>query len=433
VWLVLGTNLAANGRFLIPPGGNDLRAPQDTIAFISTYDHPSRDSIERTVQAAFPEYRVRNVWLRDIIKRHAGWIAPNLWYVGKEYGLASFASRTALRGKYFRTTYLFRRIRDAMREVIDPSRDVFSFQTQSLCDASVPGVAHFAYTDHTHLSNLRSPYFQRRNLRPAPWIALERSVYANARCVFTRSQHVAEDVVRHYGIEPSRVSCVFAGSNVPIDDDFRPRNNGYANRTVLFVGGDWERKGGPELARAFEQVLRVYPDARLIVAGARPDLTLRNCTVLGHVTPEELTKLYAGASVFCVPTRLEPFGIVFIEAMMHRLPVIATRVGAVPEMVDDGVSGKLVQPGDAAALAAALTSLLGDAERCRSQGEAGYRRALATYTWERVGERLRARIMPEITRSDRASLADAPTALLGCSAPSGSIEAGASAPQRPAL
>jgi glycosyltransferase involved in cell wall biosynthesis len=375
--------------------------PQDTIAFISTYEHPSRDSIERTVQKAFPEYRVENFRLNDVVKRHPRWIAPNLCYVAREYGLQAFSSRKKLRNSYFRTTYLFRRIHEAMREIIDPARHVFSIQTQAICDASVPGVPHFLYTDHTHLSNLRSPYFDQRRLRPKEWIALERSAYANTRCVFTRSRHVAEDVVHHYRIEPSRVSCVFAGSNVEIADDLQLENDGYANRTVLFVGGDWERKGGPELAQAFERVLQLYPDAKLIIAGARPDLRLRGCTVLGPTSPQELTRLYARASVFCVPTRLEPFGIVFIEAMMHRLPVIATRVGAIPEMVEEGVTGQLVEPRDVNALEGALKRLLGDPERCRSYGEAGYRRALANYTWERVGERMRARILPEIGATAR--------------------------------
>ena len=370
--------------------------PKDTIAFISTYEHPSRDSVERTIRTAFPEYRVENIHLLDVIKRHRGWIAPNLWYVMREYGPQLLSRTETLRDSYLRTTYLFRQIQQAMRAVIDSERHVFSFQTQSLYDTSVPGVPHFIYTDHTHLSNRRWPGFEAHRLRSKKWIALERCIYENARCVFTRSDHVTADVIRHYEIDPRKVECVFAGSNVLPGSGAPLQNDNYGNRTVLFVGSDWVRKGGPVLAEAFERVLVAHPDARLVIAGAQPGLGLRNCTVLGPVSLEDLANQYARASVFCLPTRLEPFGIAVLEAMAYRLPVVATRAGAIPEMVEDGVTGCLVAPDDVEGLAGALIALLGDAARCRTLGEAGHRRAIGTYTWQRVGERLRTRILPEI-------------------------------------
>jgi len=102
--------------------------------------------------------------------------------------------------------------------------------------------------------------------------------------------------------------------------------------------------------------------------------------------------------VFCLPTRLEPFGIAYLEAMMHRLPVVATRVGAVPDMVLEGQTGRLVEPGDAAALAAALIDVLGDPATARRYGEAGFVRATETYTWQRVGQRIRALVLPAIAQ-----------------------------------
>jgi glycosyltransferase involved in cell wall biosynthesis len=368
--------------------------PRDTIAFVSTYDHPSRDSIERTVREAFPEYRLENIVLHAVVKKHLRWLLPNLFYVAGEYGGRILRRESSIRDGYFRTTYLFRHIHRAMRRIIDPARHVFSFQTQSLYDTSVPGVPHFLYTDHTHLSNLESAYFDRRQLRSPRWIALERTIYENAARVFVRSHNIAADLTKHYAIPAQKVVCVYAGANVGVASAGPPDNGGYTNRRILFVGGDWERKGGPDLAAAFQEVLRVLPDAELVIVGARPPLTLPRCSVLGPLPAAAVSAQFSKASLFCLPTRLEPFGIVVLEAMLHRLPVVASSEGALPDMIRDGVTGRIVEPGNVPQLAAALIELLRDPARCRQFGEAAHRLAAERYTWPAVGARLRAEIVP---------------------------------------
>jgi glycosyltransferase involved in cell wall biosynthesis len=371
------------------------------IALVSTYSHPTRDSIERMLTAAFPEYRIENFSVAEVLKRKRQWIAPNLWHVAAEYGREIARRRLSLREGYFRTTYAFTHLHEAMRELIDPERHAFSFQMQSLYDTSVPGVPHFIYTDHTHLSNLRYPDFDRSSLRSAAWLALERTAYENAAAVFTRSTDVAEDLTRFYNIPPGKVECVYAGSNVDVSHGGPPDNAGYSNQRILFVGVDWKRKGGPELLDAFKDVLRRYPNAHLTIAGADVRVDLPNCTVLGRVSAQQLARHYAESSIFCLPTRHEPFGIAFIEAMMHRLPVVATRVGAIPDMVDDGVNGYLVSPEDPQALAQALGKLLADPAHCQAMGGRSYQKAADLYTWPRTGQRIRARITRILAETGR--------------------------------
>ena len=371
------------------------------LALVSTYAHPTRDSIERMLTAAFPEYQVENFSVTEVLKRHREWIAPNLWHVATEYGREIAARRLTLREGYFRTTYAFRHLREAMRELINPQYHAFSFQMQSLYDTSVPGVPHFIYTDHTHLSNLHYPDFDRSTLRSPAWLALERTVYENAAAVFTRSTDVAADLTRFYNIPPGKVECVYAGSNVDVSHCGPPDNAGYSNQRILFVGVDWKRKGGPELLEAFKEVLQRYPKAHLTIAGADARVELPNCTVLGHVSAQQLAQHYAQSSIFCLPTRHEPFGIAFVEAMMHRLPVVATRVGAIPDMVDEGGNGYLVSPGDAHALAQALCKLLADPAHCQALGQRSYKKAADLYTWPRTGQRIRARIMRILAESSR--------------------------------
>jgi len=155
------------------------------------------------------------------------------------------------------------------------------------------------------------------------------------------------------------------------------------------VGGDWERKGGPILAAAFRQVLEVIPDAHLTIAGVRPGLGQRNCTELGNVRPQDLVHHFLRSSVFCLPTRLEPFGVAFLDAMSFRLPVIGTPIGAIPDFIDDGVNGRIVPTGDAPRLATALIELLLDPDTCRRYGERGYRLVQERYNWDAVGTRIR--------------------------------------------
>lgn len=373
---------------------DDFRVPRPRIAFISTYSHPSRDSMERMLRNAFPDFELCNIELMDLVKANVRWAPVNALHLAAEFGGEVLARRMDACNAYLRTTYLLRKLREELSRVVYPRRYAFSFQTQSMYDTSVPGLPHFLYTDHTHLSNLKSVSFDRRTLRPQKWIALERGIYHNATRVFTRSTDVRADLSEYYELPQEKSVCVYAGGNVDIPADYAMDNDSYANQNVLFVGGDWERKGGPTLVEAFREVQKVYPRSHLTIAGTEVSVDLPNCTVLGKLGPGELSQQYSRASIFCLPTLLEPFGIVFVEAMLHRLPIVATRGGAVPDMVREGVNGHLVEARDAKALANALIGLLGDAARCRAYAEAGHRHASETYNWRRVGARIRATIMP---------------------------------------
>ena len=148
---------------------------------------------------------------------------------------------------------------------------------------------------------------------------------------------------------------------------------------VLAVGRLIEQKDHATLLAAFARVHDTQPDARLAILGwgkleaatrARVDeLGLGDVVLLpGRIEP---AAWLARADVFAHTSRWEGFGIVLLEAMLAGLPVVATRVSAVPEIVVDGETGILVEPGDAAAVASSLTALLADPDRRRALGEAG--------------------------------------------------------------
>jgi glycosyltransferase involved in cell wall biosynthesis len=107
---------------------------------------------------------------------------------------------------------------------------------------------------------------------------------------------------------------------------------------------------------------------------------------LGTVSRRELADRYRRATVFCLPSRQEGFGIVFLEAMAHARPIVAARAAAVPETVADGEVGILAGPNDPEAFAQALATLLGDRDLGRRMGQAG-RRRVESYRADRVAVR----------------------------------------------
>jgi len=357
---------------------------------------PIAASVERMLIESFPEYDVEAINLGRLIKRRPDILLINALYVLKEYG---FSNLSPQRFKIFfwATTYIFHLIKALVSEQLAGRENdyAFSLQIGSLYDGSLPGIRHFVYTDHTMLANLLYPDFDRRDLYSPAWIELERTIYHNADMIFSWSSNITTSLIDQYDCPPEKVACVYSGANAlpenhPLSDDRYPKKN------ILFVGVDWVRKGGPDLVEAFKIVLRTHPDARLTIVGCSPEISLPNCTVAGFAPLQEVHRYYEQASIFCLPTTCEPFGHVFIEAMAHRLPVVATDLGAIPDFVIEGENGYRVPSKDVNALAAALLNLVGDAEKCKSFGERGYQLVQERYNWKQVGSAIRVNILHKI-------------------------------------
>ncbi len=93
-----------------------------------------------------------------------------------------------------------------------------------------------------------------------------------------------------------------------------------------------------------------------------------------------------------MPSQVEPFGFVFIEAMAQKLPCIGADAFAMPEIIEHGSTGYVVPVGDARALAERLIDVLGDPQAARQMGERGYARAVERYTWDGTAARITERI-----------------------------------------
>jgi glycosyltransferase involved in cell wall biosynthesis len=383
-----------------------MKSRAKSFAFVGIGDYSSaNERILAHLSAQFPELEPDLIDLRPLERSDAFRLIRG---VARDYGMSGCLTKRRIRERAMRTQHCFRRTRTRLLERLSRRRHAFTFQTQSLFDASIPGTPHFVYTDHTHLANLTYPAASPTPLAPDRWCRLERSIYHNARMNFTMSAHISRSLVEQYGCPPSRVHCVYGGSNVAASDLETLSPERFARKRILFVGIDWERKGGPVLIEAFREVRRAHPTAELIIVGCTPKVSVPGCRVVGRIPLAEVAEHYRAASVFCLPTRLEPFGYVFLEAFAHGLPVIATNIGAIPDFVEEGVSGHRVGCDDAAQLAKRLIELLGDPARCAAFGARGQALVNDRYTWRATAQRMAAQIRPLIQREERGRAAREP-------------------------
>lgn len=185
---------------------------------------------------------------------------------------------------------------------------------------------------------------------------------AHATAIVTWCQWAKDSLVRDYGVPANKISVIAPG----VDLARWPRRCGLdraqasANQLprLLFVGGDFERKGGKVLLECFRRYL--HEDCELHVVTQSPVEPGRHLFVYNDVTPnsETLLRLYNEADIFVFPTLADCAPLAVPEAMAAALPVVTTRVGAIPEMVHDGEQGFLVEPDNIDTLRVAIHRLM---------------------------------------------------------------------------
>jgi len=220
----------------------------------------------------------------------------------------------------------------------------------------------------------------------------ERGLYDRLQLIFTMSDWLRRSFVDDFDQAPEKVITVGAGANFESVPEAPERT--FASPRVLFVGKRWERKGGPQLLEAFRGLRRDRADAELWIVGPEEppaqEAGIRFHGRISRSSPEgerRLAELYRDATVFAMPSVYEPFGVAFLEAMAYRLPCIGSDRCAMPEIVEDGVTGNTVDAFDTEALALRLLELA-EPDRARAFGEAGHRRFLERFTWDGVAARM---------------------------------------------
>jgi glycosyltransferase involved in cell wall biosynthesis len=254
------------------------------------------------------------------------------------------------------------------------------------------GAPYAIYTDWTHAltRTMWRPWSPFNDRQAGRWMAREGRAYHGAEHLFVTSELVARSLRDSYGMAPERISVVGSGANF---DPLPPVGHRSPDPVVLFVGKDWQRKGGEVLLAAFRAVRERIPQARLQVVGTSEPAPEEGIELLGRVNDRRrLASLYAGAGVFCLPSLMEPYANSAVEAMAHGVPVVVSDAGGVREFVEAGECGLVVPAGDVEALTAALLRLLLDPGLADRYGAAGRSRVERHQNWDRVAGEISAEL-----------------------------------------
>lgn len=212
-------------------------------------------------------------------------------------------------------------------------------------------------------------------------------------------------------IHPGVALPAFSNNDISVGNDLRSRYQLGKGPVLLTAGRVIRRKGiGEFVDEVLPSLCMSFPDLRYVVVGedateslAHPERLLAQIKARvtargladhvrfpGRVSDPELWQWYELADLFVLPVipvagDVEGFGIVLLEANLQHTPVVASRIGGIPDAVVDGKTGRLVEPGDWDALRDCITGLLRDEELRRMMGEAGYQRAAREFAWSVIG------------------------------------------------
>jgi len=225
---------------------------------------------------------------------------------------------------------------------------------------------------------------------------LERRSYAQMDHIFTIGQYVKDNLIDEYGMPGARITPV--GTGLGAIQPFLGEKD-YAARKILFVAKNRFRdKGGDVVCAGFRQALRSDPELRLTIVGGGNSgavANLPNTTVLGFVSLEQLQELFQTHSLFVLPALNEPWGLVYLEAMACKMPIVGLNRNAFPELSGYGAYGFGIDEPDAAALGEVLVAAFRDPQRLRVMGEQGQADCLRRYSWKRTVQRMLAVIDEE--------------------------------------
>jgi glycosyltransferase involved in cell wall biosynthesis len=279
-------------------------------------------------------------------------------------------------------------------------RNAWAFR--SMVRAFEPDIVHIHYIPNDIINVLW--YWGMKNLIVSPWgsdiindrlAEIERAsfyrrfLFRQGR-VITATSHFLADVTRHY--TDKKVHVVPFG--VDCQAFFPTERINMTSAVTLGFVKHLEVEYGPEyLIRAMGLIVDRHPQTRLLMAGSGDlhgrleELTgqlglTRNISFLGAIEHHQVPELLRSVDIFVMPSIREEFGVAAVEAQAMEIPVVATRIGGVPEVVLDEETGILVEPGNSEQLAQAILTLIEDPALRRQMGKRGRRHVLANYRWE---------------------------------------------------
>lgn len=366
-----------------------------------TYGNFMRDYFRKKISCKVDFYwnnEERELTTR-ILLRLLSFYFPNQWIVKQNLDFNRFRLQIS-------SAYLSRRL--AVRKLSQAKYSALHLHTQLLAFLSVdllkkiPTVVSIDMTNVQASQEKTHPNFRWTYI---PNVLLEKRVYQVAARVVTTTEWARRSVIEDYQIDGNKVKVVYPSINIA---KFQPPDRSHkdpkARYNILFMGGDFKRKGGEDVLEVFLTKFSEVANLHLVTY-APIECKHPNVYIYKNIkayTPEFL-ELYYQADAFVMPTYADAYGTVFLEAMAAGLPVIATRLGPITEIVSDGETGFLIPPGDRLELACRIQDLIENPSLGREMGEKGRLVAEQKFNAQTNFPTLES-IFNEISRSEKLTL-----------------------------
>lgn len=260
--------------------------------------------------------------------------------------------------------------------------------------ASGRKIPAYSYHDGNIGGMMKSPFFPKSNLPHARRaFKYEKSVFRDMTKIFVMAEYWRRSFIEDFDVEPSRVVNIRYGVNVDIPPVV-PKD--YTRKNIVFIGIDFSRKGGENLVQAFQSLSTRHPDASLHIIGPKEAPSalkrpgLRNIEFHGYLSREnaeqksKLLSILEKGTLFILPSLYEPFGNAVLEAMLYRMPTIATKDWSFPDFVTSETGMLLENAADTKEMAEKMDAYLSDPDRSERAGDAGRQLVLDRYTWDQV-------------------------------------------------
>lgn len=223
-----------------------------------------------------------------------------------------------------------------------------------------------------------------------------------SEAIFTHSSYGAHSIARDFGYPREKIFPIGAGASIQFKGTANTDIGRYHRANILFVGRDWERKGGPLAYEAFLFLKTKIPHATLTIVGPTEQPVFGDGVIFEgflrkhkYLENRKLKKIYLEASLFCTPSVCETWGLVYVEAAASGLPVVGTDEWAMPDIVISGRTGVLTKERSPEALAEAMYQVLKDPSQAKKMGEAAIDHVGMVLDWPHVADRIIAAVCPK--------------------------------------
>jgi glycosyltransferase involved in cell wall biosynthesis len=218
---------------------------------------------------------------------------------------------------------------------------------------------------------------------------LEKKAYQQMEHIFPISEYVKNNLIEHYKIDPDKITVVGTGLGVitPFEEEKE-----YSNGKILFVAkGRFDDKGGDLVLEAFKIALKSNPKLELSIVGQNyyaKNIKLPNVKVYGFISIEELQSIFNDSSLFLMPAVNEPWGLVYLEALACKMPIIGLNKNSFPEISDYGNFGFGLEDADPEKLAKIILNAFENPEKLEEMGRKSQEYCLNKYSWNNTVSRI---------------------------------------------